>query len=642
MIRNVLVEATFAFKKLNNFDITGKNFVILSTFRLSSKNPFRAATESISEYLIPNVLRSTNTMIENKFILFGIEFIVKKESSKKVLIKDCMSILQKASNFHKETNSTYLHELHDSKNFQTLCNMLRSRETLPSCNEAVQILVFMCNLKMGKVNPQFISTLWQQWIDEKNIPFLTFYENYMLLMFVLNRLPYTNWMEVQKKLLIKELKNKLVLTDINNLPHNEIEAIVRLNEQIDIFDGRIDDNVLKLLLNKELKKDSIDWTWVFYLLSLVNDMHLEFNSILNECHKNLLLNIMNYRKNQVWKILTIMRRAVMYQRSYKFYNAKLLDTIVDKAIYENYKINEGSKLILFLSNIGHKHESYLNYLIKTTENSKHSSMSNKRLTYLHLFSSAVYVNCDSSCNILMDKLLSQKNFILSSETNDRLIKFTYRMILLEHYDEDLIKATLMDSHYETPLEEQKGSFVFAMVKHFHPMPQLFQSLEENKKINRQTNWFIDVNKKYKEKTVLTYPLRSKLELLLGGPQYLLTKVRTKYGLYADHFLLLRQGGYPVAFNTVLLQKEINTMKQVPVPNNCHLVVIILIRQHAYILNTGEIKRYYQMFMKLQRAISKNTVVIYEKDWNNVPEPKKLCWLMEQIKKECHSIFERPF
>ncbi|XP_043463951.1 uncharacterized protein LOC122499576 [Leptopilina heterotoma] len=619
MIRNVLVEALFAFKKFNNFGITGKNFVILSTFRLSSKNPFRAATESISENLIPNVL-----------------------------IKDCMSILQKASDFHKETNNTFLHELHDSKNFQTLCNVLSSRETLPSCNEAVQILVFMCNLEMGKVNPQFILTLWQQWIDEKNIPFLTFYENYVLLMLVLNRLPYTNWVEEQKKLLIKELEKKLVLTDINNLPHNEIEAIVRLNEQIEIFDGRIDDNVLKLLLNKELKKDSVDWTWVFYLLSLVNDMHLEFNSILNECHKNLLLNIMNYRKNQVWKILTIMRRAVLYRRLYKFYNAKLLDTIVDKAIYENYKINEGSKLILLLSNLGHKHESYVNYLIKKTEN---SSMSNKQLTYYRLFSYAVHVNCDSSCNILMDKLLSQKNFILSSETNDRLIKFTYRMILLEHYDEDLIKATLMDSHYDTKFKEQKGSFVFAMVKHFHPMPQLFQSLEdeksctfileEKKKINRQTNRIIDIYTKYKEKNIFTYPLRSKLELLLGGPQYLLTKVITKYDQYADHFLLLRQGGYPVAFNTVLLEKEVNTMKQVPVPNNCHLVVIILIRQQAHILNTGEIKRYYQMFIKLQRAISKNTVVIYEKDWNNVPEPKKLCWLMDQIKKECHSIFEKP-
>lgn len=260
------------------------------------------------------MLKSTNTMIENKFILFGIEFIVKKESCNDVLIRDCMSILRKASGFHKETSSIYLNDLHDSKNFQTLCNMLSCRTTQPSCTEAVQILVLMCNLEMGKVNPQFISTLWEQWIDEKNISFLTFHENYMLLMFVLNRVPYTNWMEKQKKMLINELREKLLLTDIDSLPLGEIEAIIHLNEQFFIFDGKIDDNKLRLLLNKELRKDSVNWTSVFHLLSLINQMHLEFNSILIECHRNLLLNIMNYRKNQVWKILTIMRRAIVYQR----------------------------------------------------------------------------------------------------------------------------------------------------------------------------------------------------------------------------------------------------------------------------------------------------------------------------------------
>lgn len=119
---------------------------------------------------------------------------------------------------------------------------------------------------------------------------------------------------------------------------------------------------------------------------------------------------------------------------------------------------------------------------------------------------------------------------------------------------------------------------------------------------------------------------------LGGPQYVLSSIFTKSGLHVDHFVVLRQGNYPVALTETPVKKRGNFtyVEDVAVPVDSKRIAII-VHQSADVTADGKrIHGLAQLPVRLLGREGFHVVEINLTTWERIPEHEKIPYVMRNI------------
>lgn len=223
-----------------------------------------------------------------------------------------------------------------------------------------------------------------------------------------------------------------------------------------------------------------------------------------------------------------------------------MDAIVDRGLWDDCGFETGHVLLTAISSMNHKHLPLLNYLMKKYEDKENKD--NKENKNLHqlllLFAYAVKVNCEASARILLEKLMREERTIKSSRK--MLIYLTYYMSVLDYYDQGLLQALFSNIDFVTEKQLYKLKRLISTLKIFYPscpVPEIPPNNSQlHQKAGNQSLQEIDQNSddfnfNLEEKDKV-FPLKSKLELIFGGPEYLLTNVKLAFRVPVGKFYFI--------------------------------------------------------------------------------------------------------
>ncbi|XP_059472975.1 uncharacterized protein LOC132195172 isoform X2 [Neocloeon triangulifer] len=141
-----------------------------------------------------------------------------------------------------------------------------------------------------------------------------------------------------------------------------------------------------------------------------------------------------------------------------------------------------------------------------------------------------------------------------------------------------------------------------------------------------------------------FPLKGDLEIGFGGSRYILDNVITKLNFIADHAVLIRKGGFPVALNQNKAEdkeKEAIFLDNYEIPADSELLLILYMPKAAYSsVDDGNTLKFREQFkLKALDKLGYKTLVVKETDWLALAEHERVAFLMQKIKEKMKDQYE---
>ncbi|XP_015109298.1 uncharacterized protein LOC107036077 [Diachasma alloeum] len=157
----------------------------------------------------------------------------------------------------------------------------------------------------------------------------------------------------------------------------------------------------------------------------------------------------------------------------------------------------------------------------------------------------------------------------------------------------------------------------------------------------QGPWIADNVLRYCEKVPVVekteYPLREAIQCALGGPQYVLTSLGTKFGYYVDHVAIMRKGWFPIAVNTSG-ETVINKLEDLKPLQDGQILIFLTIPGYGHIRNTDRLTGYWSLLMKQIEAEERHTVIpIFSRTWKKLSEPERIRYISQAIRLKCDEL-----
>ncbi|XP_015178282.1 PREDICTED: uncharacterized protein LOC107067359 isoform X2 [Polistes dominula] len=141
----------------------------------------------------------------------------------------------------------------------------------------------------------------------------------------------------------------------------------------------------------------------------------------------------------------------------------------------------------------------------------------------------------------------------------------------------------------------------------------------------------------------TTTLRLHMEKTMGGPQYVASNLKTKLGHTINHAVIMRKGGYPMAFNirdSTILSNCNNYVEDFNYESNVVPILIVAYPYQSYSINTQQLLGVWKsQIMSLEKWTGYKCVAININEWISLPTHEKNTYIMQEIKNKCSDIFE---
>lgn len=137
-------------------------------------------------------------------------------------------------------------------------------------------------------------------------------------------------------------------------------------------------------------------------------------------------------------------------------------------------------------------------------------------------------------------------------------------------------------------------------------------------------------------------LKITLEKAMGGSQYVLSNLKTKLGHKINYAIIMRQGGFPIAFNTSnsnILAKYTYLVEELEcTEENCIIILIIEFPSIAYSINTQQLLGTWNVQVKsIEKCTGYSCIPINVKLWSNLLPHERITYIMQNIKNKCPEI-----
>ncbi|KAI5707082.1 hypothetical protein M8J75_014270 [Diaphorina citri] len=131
-----------------------------------------------------------------------------------------------------------------------------------------------------------------------------------------------------------------------------------------------------------------------------------------------------------------------------------------------------------------------------------------------------------------------------------------------------------------------------------------------------------------------YPLLAALERGLGGKQFVLNDVFTKYYHYIDHLIAMRKGGYaiPLQFSSADPSEPVFLEDiRATLPEGHYMIAICALPASAYTLNTQRLRGTLLSTLKSLETCGLSVIPVHVEKWQDMPDHEKIPYLMQLIR-----------
>ncbi|XP_033220955.1 uncharacterized protein LOC117175354 [Belonocnema kinseyi] len=290
MIRKALAGATFA---LGNLSASSRRVINIRPRFISNLTISERGTEKDEGFSSP----LTSPEETHKKLLAEMENLV---NSPEMDLNSCMEFLRKSTYFYQPNHKyTFLKDLQSELSFELLCDNLCNTTIRMTYPVAIYILIRLCKLEISSINPLIVMRYWHRHIDP-NIKFLKYLQIEMLLVHVLERMANTSWTESKKNLLVRRLRTKILVEELEKLSTSSIISAMNLMHTFGIVDIRVSEIFIKSLMSQ----NPPDWLQIFRILCTLDHILPGYEPMLEEAKKHIYQNIMEI---PLWSLIEILR-----------------------------------------------------------------------------------------------------------------------------------------------------------------------------------------------------------------------------------------------------------------------------------------------------------------------------------------------
>ncbi|XP_076309291.1 FAST kinase domain-containing protein 2, mitochondrial-like [Tachypleus tridentatus] len=321
----------------------------------------------------------------------------------------------------------------------------------------------------------------------------------------------------------------------------------------------------------------------------------------------------------------------------KLYHKKLFEVISGKALAEHWQIGQLCTLLQALTINEFISVDLLMHLANEIVTNPSSVYSDPQVSPLSVAGGyALPGFCPPDAEEVWRVLVSstEKLSKLEGKAPHLYIKFISYLAQLDFFPLDLLekmlKTQLIDhtlsdprftKHYEEVLTNASLLHCTSPLGPFLPSKKINEAicLERNSRISKD------------------FPLKNYLEIAVGGPQFLKTKLQTRSGHFIDHMIVMRKGDYPVAINDCTKQSSADSdhhfdlCEDVPLPFDGRRVAILVADKSFYCREPPFLKGYIKSKIKSLSQTGFSPVLINLKQWSELFDHEKIPYLMREVK-----------
>lgn len=606
----------------------------------SSQNYFNSPTEiyrSINLQPVKKIMDRSSTLTSNdiKLILDSITC-----EYKNIPLHDVLNVLSIIVEI-KRTTTKYKEETFDIVNhqgFQILCNQIQ-KEIRNMDLRKVILSVKLLNLLNTPSTTVIMQSLLQ--VIKNNVNHLNINQIYLLTTILrkMKPTPLSSALQIALPMLLPNiLIKKFDYSDLKELS-------LALNYLKDLNDNymyiKIYKSIQSALVNNFKPVSVVILKNIFISLSKLSNETLaskENEETIRMVREALFQNINKMSLDNIEECLWAISRSMANTEISNNYDTAFISELLNVVISRNFNLITCYQIAKHLNNINFVYLPFIEFVI--TEILKKEYME-KIDAYclqeiLQILSNADY---QSVPWLVLENKLLENNFLNESPIKVLLKCGVHLAALNKFYPKLLSKVftetdvTLLHLNSESNnVYPKRLLFLYQSVKSLYPYytgpwPNL-SAFELT--FNIMDIKYINILRTYMEKT-------------MGGPAYVANKLKTKLGHNIHHAIIMRKGGYPIAFNINNSESSSNSncyVEDLRCEPNLFVILIIAYPSKSYSINTQQLLGVWKsQIISIEKWTGHRCVAININKWMNLPAHEKSTFIMQKIKNKCSDIFE---
>lgn len=575
---------------------------------------------SLSEELNPMEKKSKiNTLCSPKNCREVLNFI--KDNNKNMDVQNTLDILKTLTSITYKDESKKDYSYHEGLKIlcnnllkqirnMTLIQVIHTFKLLSSCDVSFKTFVMQNLLQVIRTN-----------LNQLNI------NQVHLLMTIFKKAeptPLSSALQIALPMLVPTIINNSL--DYENL--HELSLVLQyfqceeMNQEL-FF--KLCTNIQLVIKKNYTNNCLIDVSRIF--ISLCKVPHIYHKSKIYLCTLSLVQETISPKLNElkVPMIITILYtiRSNIKEGFMASYDPTFINLLLEVLIKRRVSWQVGWITLESLNIMKYVYKPFLEYVIQHNIDAmlKHAR---SLIALLHALSNADYSVLPWSstesrfCNPLITYALS----------NNNLINYTILLLSLNLYYPELVSTIFLNPYtlLHTVWKRKKLLMLHQFVKVLYPEykgPWLSESI-----LNQLYNEFTSQS--------VTKTLKCQLEEAMGGPQYVLSSVKTKIGHFIDYAIMMRKDGHAVAFNndqSNILHNVNNYIEDLQCPPGNYIILICEFSHKDYIINTQQLRKKPKLYLKsLEKWTNHKCIEINIDAWNALLSHKKVLYFMEKINK----------
>ncbi|KAI4490343.1 hypothetical protein M0802_010720 [Mischocyttarus mexicanus] len=497
---------------------------------------------------------------------------------------------------------------------------------------------------------------------------------------VLEAIKLLNFLNISSNATLMQNLLQIIRNEINKLDINQVHLLITILQNMEptplssallIALPMLLTNILKTKLDySDLKELSLVLNYSKYIneKELINDVYKHIQFILENDNKfisthtlkNIFLrihadqtplnkentktiqsvrealfhNINELTISDIQKCISEISRCIINKNLYMSYcyDATFINELLNVAINKNADFITCCNIGKKLNNISFIHLPFIEFLIAKLSRKDIIKQLNplNLIEILQISSNAEY---QSIPWLILENEILDPNFFndysvtILLKCNVHLAVFNkfYPKLLDEVFTK--INRKLLNYNFGQNIFTKRFLLLHQSVKSFYPRYGGFWSDEAiNNLIDRQ------MNNKYCNQISIH------LERTMGGPQYVIRNLKTKLGHKINYAVIMRKGGYPIAFNTnnsKILANFTGYVEDLSCESNNVVILIIEYLPISYSINTKELLGVWKLQLKcIETLTGHKCVPININEWWSLPEHEKNMYIMKEIKDNC--------
>ncbi|KAL2712709.1 hypothetical protein V1478_017664 [Vespula squamosa] len=548
-------------------------------------------------------------------------------------LKDILDILRILVKIVNEDEKQF--NLRNHKGFKILCEKLQKQIRIMNVSDAVEVIKLLNFLEVP-ASTMLMQSLLQ--IIRNSVNELDIHQIHLLLS-ILKKMERT---ELSSALLIAlpVLIPNILSTKLDYLDLKELSLALFYIKYIGKKDltNKIYKSIESLLTNDSRNVSVSTLKYMFISLCTLSNK----KQFINEHFKTmeiicqaLFQKINRMTPLDILECITEISKNVIEGKMTSYtYNTTFINELLNVAISKNMDFITCFNIAKCLNNMSYIYLPFIEFMINkhVKEDVMKQVRSNNIKTILHTLSNAEYQSVPWF--VLENKFLNET--FVKQCTLQILIKYAVDLAALNRYYPKMLSTIFTKINKKvlilfTDLDLKRLLLLYQSVKTLYP--------------DYLGPWF-DKDEFYMYCISNQRPsneLRKTLERAMGGPQYVLSYLKTKIGHNINHAIIMRKGGFPIAFNTNnsnILAKYTHYVEELQCTSESFVILIIEFPYIAYSINTQKLLGVRNLQIKsIEKWTGYRCVPINIKIWSDLPSHEKVTCIMQKIKDKYPEIME---